>query len=125
MSPKEFPYKELTYKIIGCAMEVHKELGFGFLEAVYEEALARELQREGLKFKRQQRLPIFYKAEHIKDYEADFVVEDKVLVELKASKKFTKIDQAQLHNYLKATGIKIGLIFNFGLPSLEYKRVIR
>jgi len=125
MSPKEFPYKELTYKIIGCAMEVHKELGFGFLEAVYEEALAREFQRGSLKFKRQQRLPIFYKAEHIKNYEADFVVEDKVLVELKASKKLTKIDQAQLHNYLKATGIKIGLIFNFGLPSLEYKRVIR
>lgn len=122
---KDFPYKELTYKIIGAAMEVHKELGCGFLETVYEEALARELARLGLKFKRQEKLDIIYKGEKVKEYEADFIVEDVVLVETKATKGLTKIDQAQVHNYLKATQKRIGLLFNFGTVSLEYKRVIR
>lgn len=122
---KEFPYKELTYKIIGAAMEVHKALGHGFLEAVYEEALTREFKRIGLIFKRQEKLDIMYKGEKIKEYETDFIVEDKVLVEIKAIKGLTKIDQAQLHNYLKATLKRIGLLFNFGTVSLEYKRVIK
>ena len=122
---KEFLYKDLTYKIIGAAMEVHKELGHGFLEAVYEEALAKEFMRMGLRYKRREKLDIVYKGEKIKEYEADFIVENKVLVEIKATKGLTKIDEAQLHNYLKATGKRIGLLFNFGMVSLEYKRVIR
>lgn len=122
---KEFPYKELTYKIIGAAMEAHKELGCGFLEAVYEEALDREFKRIGLRFNRQEKLDIIYKGEKIKEYEADFIVEDKVLVEIKAMKGLTKMDQAQLHHYLKATHKQIGLLFNFGTASLEYKRIIR
>jgi len=122
---KKFPHKELTYKIIGAAMEVHKELGHGFLEAVYEEALSRKFSRLRLKFKRHEKTDILYKREKIKEYEANFIVEEVVLVEIKATKGLSKMDEAQVHNYLKATQKEIGLLFNFGTISLEYKRVIR
>ena len=102
-----------------------RRLGHGFLEAVYEEALSRKFSRLRLKFKRHEKTDILYKREKIKKYEADFIVEEVVLVEIKATKGLSKMDEAQVHNYLKATQKEIGLLFNFGTISLEYKRVIR
>ena len=118
----ELLFAELTYQIIGAAMEVHKTLGPGFLEAVYEAALAFELQRLGLSFERQKVLPVYYKGVIIGEYRADFVIENSVIVELKAQKALTPVDEAQLINYLKATGIRVGLLFNFGAKSLQHER---
>ena len=118
----ELLFAELTYQIIGAAMEVHKTLGPGFLEAVYEAALAFELQRLGLSFERQKVLPVYYKGMVIGEYRADFVIENSVIIELKAQKALTAVDEAQLINYLKATGIRVGLLFNFGAKSLQHER---
>lgn len=118
----ELLFADLTYKIIGAAFEVHKVLGPGFLEAVYEAALAFELQKLGLYFERQKVIDVYYKGMIIGQYKADFVIEGKVIVELKAQKSLTPIDEAQLINYLKATGLQVGLLFNFGAKSLEQAR---
>ena len=118
----ELLFVELTYQIIGAAMEVHKTLGPGFLEAVYEAALAFELQRLGLSFERQKVLPVYYKGMVIGEYRADFVIENSVIIELKSQKALTAVDEAQLINYLKATGIRVGLLFNFGAKSLQHER---
>ena len=115
-------FADLTYKIIGAAMEVHNTLGPGFLEAVYEAALAYELQRLGLSFERQKVLPVYYKGMIIGEYRADFVVENSVIIEIKAQKGLTAIDEAQLINYLKATGMQVGLLLNFGAKSLQHER---
>lgn len=118
-------YKDLTEKIIGAALEVHRELGAGFLEYVYEEALGYELELKKIIFKRQEELDIYYKDKLIpKKYTPDFVVEDKVIVELKASSGLTANDEAQLLNYLKATRFRVGLLLNFGQESLEIRRRI-
>jgi GxxExxY protein len=119
-----FLFAELTYKIIGAAMEVHKTLGSGFLESVYEAALACELQKLGLTFERQKVLDVYYKGMVIGQYKADFLVEGSVILELKAQKGLTSIDEAQLINYLKATGLRVGLLFNFGAKSLQHERRI-
>ena len=118
----ELLFAELTYKIIGAAMEVHKTLGPGFLESVYEAALAYELQRLGLAFERQQALPVHYKGMIIGEYRADFVVEGSVIIELKAQRVLGSVDEAQLINYLKVTNLKVGLLFNFGAKSLQHVR---
>ena len=118
----ELLFAELTYKIIGAAMEVHSTLGPGFLEAVYEAALAYELQRLGLSFERQKILEVYYKGMAIGQYKADFVLEGSVIVELKAQKGLTAVDEAQLINYLKVTGLQVGLLFNFGARSLQHER---
>jgi GxxExxY protein len=115
-------FADLTYKIIGAALEVHKVLGPGFLEAVYEAALAVELQSLGLQFERQKVMDVYYKGMIIGQYKADLVIEGKVIVELKAQKSLTPVDEAQLINYLKATGLQVGLLFNFGAKSLEQVR---
>lgn len=120
----EYLYSELTGKIIGAAMEVHRILGPGFLEAVYEEALAHELKLRGIPFERQVDLQIHYKDITAHYYRADFLVDGKVVVDTKAIKKITEIDEAQIINYLKATRYRVGLILNFGARSLEYKRRI-
>ena len=118
----ELLHKEITGKIIGAAMEVHHVLGPGFLEAVYEAALAHELTLREISFDRQKPLSISYKGEDLKEYVCDFLVEGCVVVELKAMKRLTELAEAQILNYLKATEFETGLLLNFGAPSLQYKR---
>jgi len=118
-------YEELTYQIIGAAMEVHRILGPGFLEYVYEEALCYELKLGGIRFERQKDLDIRYKDIVIpKKYCADLLIDRKVIVENKAVSTLTDNDEAQLLNYLKATGLRVGLLLNFGTPSLQHRRRI-
>jgi len=119
-------YKEESYKIIGAAMEVHRVLGNGFLEAVYQEALAIEFENRGIPFKQEAKLEINFKGSVLsKHYEADFVCYDKIIVETKATSELTGNDESQVINYLKATGFKLGLLINFGEESLVHKRLVR
>jgi GxxExxY protein len=115
-------YSEITGPAIGAAMEVHKILGPGFLESVYEEALAIELDLRNVPCKRQHPIDIFYKGKHAKHFVCDFIIEDLVLVELKAISQLGDIEKAQVLNYLKATKLPVGLLLNFGAQSLEFKR---
>ena len=118
-------YKDLTREIIGAAMEVHRELGAGFLEYVYEEALCYELNLREFYFERQKELDIYYKDLLIpKKYKPDLIVENKVIIEMKATSGLTEVEEAQLLNYLKATKMRVGLLLNFGKKSLEVKRRI-
>lgn len=115
-----------TYAIIGAAMEVHRQLGCGFLEAVYQAALAIELEARAIPFQKETELPVFYKGQRLAcDYRADFVCFESVIVELKAVSELTGVHEAQVINYLKATGLEVGLLINFGAESLGYKRFIR
>ncbi|MCK5331101.1 MAG: GxxExxY protein [Candidatus Marinimicrobia bacterium] len=118
-------YKDLTYRIIGAAMEVHKELGPGFLESVYEEAFIVELKRLNISFEQQKKYYVNYKGIDIKEYYCDLVIDDKVIVELKAIKQIGDIERAQILNYLKVTKLRLGLLINFGGESLEYERIIK
>jgi len=114
-----------TYAIIGAAMEVHKQLGCGFLEPVYQEALAIEFSKRSISFHREVTLPIFYKEVRLgTPYRVDFICSKNVAVELKALAKLSGTEEAQLINYLKASGLEIGLLLNFGAGSLEYRRFI-
>jgi GxxExxY protein len=114
----------LTEKIIRCAHEVSNELGAGFLEKVYENALALELHRANVKISQQHSLPVLYKAVLVGDYIADLVIEEAVIVELKAVKALDEIHAAQCLNYLKATKIAVCLLLNFGKPRLEIRRIV-
>ena len=114
-----------TYAIIGAAMEVHKELGSGFLEAVYQEALEREFINQGIPYNSQPVVKIYYKGQVLhKTYQPDFTCFDEVIVEIKAMDKLSGLEQAQIINYLKATRLKVGLLVNFGSKSLEHKRFV-
>jgi len=114
-----------TYSIIGAAMEVYNTLGCGFLEAVYQEALAVELAARGIPFRREVPLPISYRGQVLNtSYKADFICFDSVIVELKALEKITGIEHAQVLNYLKATGLEVGLLINFGELSLKWDRFV-
>ena len=107
-------------------MGVHKELGAGFLEAVYQEAMEMECRKRDIPFDAQKLLPIYYKGQKLqKEYIADLVCFDQIIVELKAVERLTNIEEAQLHNYLKATGLRLGLLINFAAPSLDWRRRIR
>ena len=118
-------YKGLSDEIIGAAIEVHKVLGNGFLEKVYEESLLEELSIQGIKAKSQVPINIKYKGSSVGDYYADIFVEDKIILELKVCKAIEEIHKAQLLNYLKATGIKVGYLLNFGAEGkLEFKRMV-
>ena len=118
-------FKEESYKIIGTAMEVHRELGSGFLEAIYQEALEIEFQNKQIPFDRESRLYVYYKGIQLnKEYMADFICYDQIIIEIKAVSELNTEHQSQLLNYLKATGKKLGILINFGSPSLEYKRMV-
>ncbi len=118
-------YKEECYKIIGACMNVHKELGPGFLEAVYQESLAIEFLDQGIPFEKEKEIRIFYKDKILdKCYKADFLCFDKIIVELKALSELSNDHISQLLNYLKATKLRVGLLVNFGTPSLTYQRLI-
>ena len=119
----ELIHKELTEQIIGAAFEVHNVLGYGFLEKVYENALLVELAKRGLKVEAQKPIKVKYKDAIVGDYIADLVVEDKVILELKAEEKYNPQHEAQLLNELKATGTKVGVLINFGRGKCEFKRL--
>ena len=116
--------EELTYRIRGCVFEVFRELGCGFLEKVYERALLRELQVCGIDARTQAPIVIKYKGVAVGEYFADVLVEDAVIIELKAQQKVAKEAEAQLLNYLKATGVSIGMLVNFAYPKATVKRFI-
>ena len=125
MMNNDILYKEECYKIIGACMEVHKELGPGFLEPVYQEALSLEFYIQGIQFEKEKDIRIVYKGKTLdKWYKADFLCFDKIIVELKAISELSNDHIAQLLNYLKATKLRVGLLVNFGSPSLVYKRLI-
>jgi GxxExxY protein len=115
---------ELTYKINGAIFEVNRVLGAGFLEKVYKNALVHELKKQGLKAESQVSISVSYKGDIVGEYTADIMVEDKVILELKAVDKIQKVYEAQIINYLKATGIKVGLLVNFKHPKAEIKRFV-
>ena len=118
-------YESLTYAVIGAAMEVHTVLGGGFLESVYQKALAKELSLRKIAFEEQVKLPVSYKGLLVGEYFADFSIESKLIVEIKAVSKLNRAHQAQAMHYLAATGYQLALLLNFGGRSLEHRRVIK
>ena len=121
----KFLYEDLTRKIIGCAIQVHRYFGSGFLESVYEDAFCYELGLAEIPFLRQVYLDVRYRDTVFeKRFKADLMVDGKVIVELKAAKAMTAFDEAQLLNYLKVTGVRVGLLLNFGCETLEKMRRI-
>lgn len=121
----ELLYKELMFAVIGAAMEVHRILGPGFLEVVYQVALEREMSLRGIPFEKQVRLPVKYKDVLVGEYFADFMIDGKFIVEIKAVSNFHSQHQAQAMHYLTATGCRLALLLNFGTGSLEHRRVIK
>lgn len=120
-----YEHSELTGKIIGCAMEVHKILGNGFQEVIYQRALAIEMTRQNIEYSREFEMEIYYKGDRIGLRRVDFFVEGKIMVELKAVIQMEDAHLAQAINYLEAYNMKIGLLINFGNTSLQFKRVMK
>ncbi|HEY9164526.1 MAG TPA: GxxExxY protein [Candidatus Kryptonia bacterium] len=125
MDNEGYKYSDLTGKIIGAAMKVHSTLGNGFQEVIYQRALAIEMGKRGLEFRREFEIPIYYGEQEIGTRRVDFLVESKVMVELKAVTKLEDVHLAQAINYLEAYRLEVGLLLNFGGKSLEYRRVIK
>ena len=123
---KEYPFKDITEKIISCAIEVHSLLGPGLLENLYEEALEYELKSRNIEYKRQKELEIIYKGNPIGNYRLDYLIENKIIVELKCVEAIKNIHIAQLLTYLKAEKLRVGLLINFNVERLKdgIKRVI-
>ena len=124
MAESDLLHHELTRKIIGAAMEVHRVLGAGFVESVYEESLAIEFGLRKIPYERQRPIDVIYKGRVAKHFICDFIVYGKIIVELKAIKEISDIEQAQVLNYLKSSELNLGLLLNFGSSSLEVKRLI-
>ena len=125
MIDEKYPESELTSKIIGCAIEVHKLLGNGFQEVIYQRALHIEMNSQRLSFNREYEMEIFYKDQSVGTRRVDFFVEGKVMVELKAIVQLEDAHLAQAINYLEAYNINLGLLINFGSKSLQFKRVMK
>ena len=121
----KYKYSDLTGKIIGCAMEVHKILGNGFQEVIYQRALAIEMTQQGIDFSREHEMKIFYKDYEIGTRRVDFFVEEKIMVEIKALANLEEVHLAQAKNYLEAYNLEVGLLINFGAKSLQFKRIMR
>jgi GxxExxY protein len=121
---QSFPHKDITEKIIGAAFEVYKHLGYGYLERVDQRSMQVELLKSGIAAELERRLVVRYKDVVVGDYDADLIVSDSVLVELKIAPQYDKRDEAQLLNLLKATGMKVGLLVNFGRSKVEFKRLV-
>jgi GxxExxY protein len=126
VAQRELLFKEEVYRIVGAAMQVYNTLGPGFLEAVYQEALEIELTNRNIQFKPQQEISIMYGERQLRSkYIADFLVFDKIIVEIKAIQNITVREEAQIINYLKATGLQLGLLINFGnRDKLDWKRIV-
>ena len=124
MIKPEYKYSELTGKIIGCAMEVHRILGNGFQEVIYQRALEKEMLLQSIRFEREFEMPIHYKKDLIGTRRVDFLVENTISVELKALTKLEDVHFAQAINYLEAYHLEVGLLINFGTKSLEFKRLL-
>lgn len=120
----DFLHPEITEKILAASFQVHNTLGAGFLEKVYENALALELRARGIAYEQQKPIAVRYRETVVGDYSADLIVEAKVIVELKASTALDHVHEAQVLNYLRATGLRVGLLLNFGRPRLEYRRLV-
>ena len=123
MINEHYKHSEITSKIIGCAMEVHKRLGNGFQEVIYQRALAIEMLMAGIQIQREFEMPIFYREKQIGTRRVDFLIEDVVSVELKAIIKLEDVHLAQAINYLEAYNLEIGLLINFGEKSLNFNRL--
>jgi GxxExxY protein len=124
MSTDKFLYGELSYKIIGLAMEVHKKLGCGFLEKVYENSMMLVLRRDGISAKQQSPVKVYFDGEEVGYYIADIIVENKIILELKTVSNLIDEHRAQALNYLKATNLRLAILLNFGTKSLQYDRLI-
>lgn len=121
----EIIFKEESYQIIGACMKVHHVLGYGFLEAVYQESLEKEFQKQSIPYQRHPKLSLYYEGEKLKKYYIpDFICYQSIVLELKASKMLTTADFMQLQNSLNAAKQRLGLLVNFGTPSLTYKRIL-
>jgi GxxExxY protein len=121
----EILFKELSFRVIGAAMEVHNVLGPGFLESIYQAALERELTLRGIPFDHQVELPVSYKGDLVGVYRADLIVDGKIIVEIKGISKLNASHQAQALHYLAATGLELAILINFGVGTLDYRRVVR
>ena len=121
---KNIIHKDLSYKVIELALEVHNELGCGFLEKVYENALMILFEREGISAKQQAPADVYFQNKVVGQYFADILVDNKLILELKVVEVISNVHKAQVLNYLRATGMKLGLILNFAKPRLEYKRLV-
>ncbi len=124
-SNEKYPLSDLTGQIIKCAIEVHKHMGNGFQELIYQRALAIEFIAQGVQFQREFEMPLYYKGQHIGTRRVDFFVEEKVMVELKAIIKLEDVHLAQAINYLEAYNMEVGLLINFGSKKLDFKRVMK
>ena len=124
-APSKILFKDESYAIIGACMKVHRALGPGFLEAVYEEVVEKEFIVQNIPYKRQVQLNLYYEGVQLKkQYRADFVCYESIIVELKAVTQIPSVFYAQLQNYLKCTNMELGMLINFGTPSLTYKRIV-
>lgn len=117
-------YKELSFRIVEVCFEVHNVLGPGYPEKIYEVAVSKELKNKGIAYERQKLIEVHYKGEKIGEYRLDMVVDNKVILELKAVSELNAVFEAQLFSYLKATGMKLGILVNFGGKKVEYKRIV-
>jgi GxxExxY protein len=124
MDSDKILYRELSYQIVGCALEVHKKLGPGFPEAVYERALEVEFEKAGLRHERQRVFRVLYDLKPVGDFRADFLVEDKIILELKAVTEMPRVFERQLHSYLQVSSLRLGILLNFGREKLESKRIV-
>ncbi len=120
----ELLHKEITEQIIGAAIEVWKELRYGFLEKVYQRSMKVELEMRGLKAELEASIKVYYKGHLVGEFQSDLLINDCVIVELKVAEQYNPRDEAQLLNELKATGIKVGMLINFGRQKVEFKRFV-